>query len=125
MAYAEVTDIEARWRTLDADEQARADTLIVDASAMLDALVDVREDDEAQAALLKTVCCSMVIRAMSATADAFGVSNATVTAGPYSQTMTYANPSGDMYLTKMERRLLSVSTGYIGSISPRIGAPDD
>lgn len=121
MAFADVSDIEARWRALDAAEQTRASALIEDASAMLESLVQVNGEDEEQAKLLNMVCCSMVIRAMSATPDAFGVTNATVTAGPYSQSMTYSNPSGDMYLTRMERRLLGVSSGYIGSIEPQIG----
>ena len=122
MAYATVSDIESRWRALSQDEQSRASVLIDDASAMLTALVEIDTDDTEQAQLLKQVCCSMVIRAMSATeADMFGVSQSTITAGPYSQTSNYANPSGDMYLTKLEKRLLGITSGYIGSIRPKIG----
>lgn len=121
MAFAEVTDIEARWRDLTADEEARAATLIDDASAMLSALVDVDPEDAEQAALLETVCCNMVIRAMSATdSDLFGVSQSSMTAGPYSQSMSYANPSGDMYLTKMEKRVLGITSGYVRSIQAGI-----
>lgn len=119
MAFAQIADIEARWRDLSTDEEPRAEALIGDASAMLSALVDVDESDTDQADLLKTVCCNMVIRSMSATAsDAFGVSQATITAGPYSQSFGYANPSGDMYLTKLEKRLLGITTSYIGTIRP-------
>ena len=126
MAFAEVSDIESRWRELSTDEQSRASVLIDDASAMLTALVDVDTDDTEQAQLLKQVCCSMVIRAMSATeADAFGASQMSMTAGPYSQSWNYANPSGDMYLTKLEKRLLGITSGYIGSIRPKIGHCDD
>lgn len=122
MAFADVSDIEARWRTLTVDEKARAAVLIEDASAVLSRLVPVDPNDEQQDALLKTVCCNMVIRAMSATeSDMFGVSQSSMTAGPYSQSMNYANPSGDMYLTKMEKRLLGITSGYIGSIRPKIG----
>lgn len=122
MAFAEVTDIETRWRALSPDEETRANVLIGDASAMLSSLVAIRPDDCHQAALLKTVCCNMVIRAMSATgSDMFGVSQSSITAGPYSQSQTYLNPSGDMYLTKMEKRLLGISGSYIGSIRPKIG----
>lgn len=122
MAFADVSDIEARWRTLTVDEKARAAVLIEDASAVLSKLVPVEPNDEQQDALLKTVCCNMVIRAMSATeSDMFGVSQSSMTAGPYSQSMNYANPSGDMYLTKMEKRMLGITSGYIGSIRPKIG----
>lgn len=126
MAFALVSDIEARWRDLSTAEESRASVLIDDASAMLENLVTVDPSDEKQASLLKTVCCSMVIRAMSATEyDAFGVANTSMTAGSYTQSWTYSNPTGDLYLTKMEKRLLGISTGYIGSIRPKIGDTDD
>lgn len=127
MAYAEVSDIELRWHELNSDEQSRAAVLIDDASAMLDALVTVDTENAEQRELLNMVCCNMVIRALSATAsDAFGVSNATMTAGAYSQSWTYANPSGDMYLTKLEKRLLGVTSSYIGTIRPMMrGEHDD
>lgn len=130
MAYAAVADIEARWRTLSADEQARAAVLLDDAAAILDALVTVDPTDEKQAELLKQVSCSMVIRSMSATeSDAFGVSQTSMTAGPYSQSWSYSNPSGDMYLTKLEKRLLGITSSYIGTIAPKIdgyyGSNDD
>lgn len=122
MAFAEVSDIESRWRELSTDEQSRASVLIDDASAMLTALVAIDTDDDEQAQLLKQVCCSMVIRAMSATeADAFGASQMSMTAGPYTQSWNYANPSGDMYITRLEKRLLGITSGYIGSIRPKIG----
>lgn len=126
MAFAGVSDIEARWRDLSTDEEARAAVLLDDASAMLSSLVSVDESDGEQAGLLKTVCCNMVIRAMSASGfDAFGVSQSTITAGPYSQTFAYSNPSGDMFLTKMEKKLLGISVGYIGSIRPMMAGEHD
>ena len=121
MAYATVSDIEARWRALTTEEEARAAVLIDDASAILTQLVDVDPEDAEQAALLETVCCNMVIRAMSASgSDLFGVSQASMTAGPYSQSMSYANPSGDMYLTKLEKQLLGVNSGYIRSLQAKV-----
>ena len=110
MPFADVSDLESRWRVLSDEEQARATALLGDASAILAASVKVDEADEQQAALLKTVCCSMVIRAMSASeSDNFGTSSMSITAGPYSQSFNYSNPSGDMYLTRMEKKLLGIS----------------
>ena len=121
MAFAEVSDLVARWHPLSQDEQQRASVLLDDASAMLAQMVDVDETDTAQANMLKVVCCNMVIRAMSAgESDAFGVSQTSMTAGPYSQSWSYANPGGDMYLTKLEKRMLGITSGYIGSIEPEI-----
>lgn len=126
MAFATVSDVEARWRELTQDEQARAGVLLDDASAILSSLVEVDPADTQQAAALKAVCCNMVIRAMSASAsDVYGVSQSSMTAGPYSQSWTYANPAGDMYLTKTERKLLGIAAGYIGSIRPMMAGEHD
>lgn len=126
MAYADVSDLEARWRGLSADEEARAAVLLDDASAMLTALVNVDEDDEEQAELLKVVCCNMVTRSMSASeSDAFGLTQQSITAGPYTQSFNYSNPGGDMYLTKMEKRLLGITSGYIGSLRPMMAGEHD
>lgn len=123
MVFADVSDIESRWRTLNSGERDRATALINDASAMLSSLVaDIDVSDEEQMQLLNIVCCNMVIRAMSATeADSYGASNMSMTAGPYTQSWTYSNPTGDMYITKFEKRLLGITSGYIGSIRPKIG----
>ena len=117
MAFATVADLEARWRDLSDAEEAQASVLLDDAAAYLQALVEVDTDDEVQAANLKMVSCNMVKRAMSSSAsDAFGVTNATATMGPFSQQVAYANPSGDMYVSKSERAILGIGTATIGSI---------
>ena len=121
MAFADVSDVEARWRELTDEEHDRASVLIDDASAMLAAQVAVDASDVEQVRLLNIVCCSMVIRAMSATeADSYGASSMTMTAGPYTQSWSYSNPTGDMYITKSEKRLLGITSSYIGSIMPKI-----
>ena len=126
MAFADVADLESRWRELSTDEEARANVLLGDASAILSALVKVDNSDYEQSELLKMVCCDMVIRTMSATAsDSFGVSQTSMTAGPYTQSFSYSNPSGDMYLTKLEKRLLGISTSYIGTIRPMMAGEHD
>lgn len=127
MAFAEVSDVEARWHQLSADEEARASVLIDDASAILAKLVPVDDSDDAQAYLLREVCANMVIRAMGVTdAASFGADSMSMTAGPYSQSWQYSNPSGALYLTKMEKRLLGISTSYIGTIRPMMmGDHDD
>ena len=126
MAFADVSDLESRWRELSTEEEARANVLLGDASAMLSALVKVDSSDYEQSELLKMVCCDMVIRAMSATAaDTFGVSQTSMTAGPYTQSFSYSNPSGDMYLTRLEKRLLGITTSYIGSIRPMMAGEHD
>ena len=109
MAYADVSDLEVRWRTLTEDEQARAEALLDDASAMLDAYVTVDETDEKQLNLLKIVVCNMVERAMSTGGDMYGVTQQSMTAVGFSQQFSYANPTGDLYITKAEKRMLGIS----------------
>lgn len=122
MAFASYTDIEARWRTLTADEQARATTLLGDASNMLLALVRVDESDGQQQALLKQVCCSMVIRSLVAgESTAFGVDNMQATMGPFSQQMHFTNPNGDLYLTKSEKHLLGIGHSVGRILYPDLG----
>lgn len=121
-AFADVSDLESRWRDLSADEEARASVLLGDASAMLAALVVVDDSDDEQKELLKIVCCNMVQRAMAAVDnDLYGVTQQSMTAVGFSQQLSYANPSGDMYITKAEKQMLGISTGYITSIQPVIG----
>lgn len=109
MAYADVSDLEVRWRTLTDDEQARAEALLDDASAMLDAYMTVDETDENQLNLLKIVVCNMVERAMSTGGDMYGVAQQSMTAVGFSQQLSYANPTGDLYITKAEKRMLGIS----------------
>lgn len=120
MLFADVSDIEVRWRTLTSDERDRATALIEDASAMIATLAkDIDVADENQLHLINTVVCNMVIRSMSATeSDSYGVDSMSMTAGVYSQSWNYNNPTGDMYLTKLEKRLLGITTSYIDSIQP-------
>lgn len=121
MAYATVEDLEARYGQLSDEDTAIAAVLLEDAATFLDSLVTVDPEDEHQAKVLLRVSCSMVKRAMLASAsNAFGVTEASATMGPFSQSMHYANPSGDFYLTSSERTQLGIGSGYIGSVPARI-----
>ena len=112
MAYATVSDVEGRWRALSEDENAKAQVLLEDATTILDGMLDVCHMPAERAPLLRTVCCNMVIRAMvAATSSAYGVESLQATMGPFAQTAKFANPSGDLYLTKLEKKLLGVSGG--------------
>lgn len=119
MAFATVDDLVARWRRLDDEESARASTLLADAAAIIEAEgVDASEPDEATAALLKMVSCEMVKRAMQASPAQPAATQGSVTVGPFSESFTYANPTGDLYLTKAEKRRLGIGGCRIGSIPP-------
>lgn len=111
MAYATVEDVEGRWHSLTSDEQERCALLLDDAAVAIDMLTTVGES-KLEAA--KIVSCNMVIRAMAASDsqnDAFGATSVTTTAGPYSQSVSFANPSGDLYFTKLDKKMLGIRGG--------------
>lgn len=121
MAYATYAELEARWRPLTEQERTRATALLDSAAVYLDALVEVDPKDERQAAALKEVSLSMVQRAMVASeSDAFGVEKQTISADIYSQSTTFSNPGGDLYLTQLEKRILGITGGYMLSVRPTI-----
>lgn len=105
--WATPADLAARWRPLAPGEVERARVLIEDAQSLI--------QDEcprwaaASAATRRRVVCAVVKRAMAgplADEGLTGISATTETAGPFSQQVTFANPSGDMYLTRAEKRSL-------------------
>ena len=128
-AFAGPSDLEARWRPLSASERARAEVLLSDASGILTAELseagrEIDPDDDALASNLRSVCCSMVKRVMAG-GDGGDYTQASVTAGSFSQQYTFANPAGDMYLTAQERRLLGIPKRRmrLGFVGP-FGEPD-
>lgn len=112
--FATHSDLAARWRTLTVAEQAQATVLLGDASNLIlsecPSANFVADDDTAEqatrAATLKRIVCAMVKRAMIGGGEMAGVSQQQQTAGPFSQNQSYANPMGDIYLTKAEKRSL-------------------
>ena len=113
-AFATVSDLESRWRVMDASEKKRAESKLEDAaaiiaSAMLESGVEIESDNEIQAANLVRVSCAMVQRAMAQgdgeQEHAWGGNLVT-------------NPSGDLYLSKADRKSLGIGRGRIGFASP-------
>jgi hypothetical protein len=110
-AFASVSDLTARWRPLTSDELTRAETLLDDAASLI--RVEVPDVDARLADLEAPldpnlpvmVSCSMVRRAMTAP-DMTGITSQSETVGSFTQQIAWANPSGDLYLTKKERALL-------------------
>lgn len=124
MAHVNVSDLELRWKPLSEDEKVRASVLIEDAEALISALG--ANLDEVSLSVLIPIVCSVVKRAMPDQGDGSAIESLQKSAGPFSETFKFANPSGDMYLTKLEKRQLGISQQRIGMIAPRIGGdPND
>lgn len=109
MAYATVEQLETRWRTLTSTEKTRAAKLLGDAQVIIDGECPPAEP-LTDAAAREMVSCSMVKRAM-ASGEGASVDSQTAQAGPFANTFKFSNPSGDMYLTKQERRTLGCRKG--------------
>lgn len=112
--FATASDLAERWRTLTSGEQATATVLLGDASNLIVSECSsanvVDDDDTAEQAvradMLKRITCAMVKRAMLAPTDQAPMTQVSVQAGPFGQSGTFANPTGDLFLTKSERKSL-------------------
>ena len=121
MAYTEVDDL-----ICEVSDEDVAEKLINRASRMIDAACKGRTVD---ADIARDVCCAMVERALAAyNADLIGIKQASETGGPYTFSATYSNPSGDLFITKAERRNLGIGAGSVSFARPsygRLEAPDE
>lgn len=54
-----------------------------------------------------------------------GVSSMSTTDGPFTQQFSYANPQGDLYLTKTERKSLGVGVGRAFEVDLLAGDRND
>ena len=124
MAYAEVSDVQARInRTLSADEQAICATLLDDAAVIIDSYNALAEAD-----IKKVVSCRMTIRALGDGSDSgvpVGATQGSMSALSYSQSWTISNGSvGELYLSRLEKKMLGAGN-QIGSHSPVEGITSD
>lgn len=117
MAYATVSDVQARMtRTLSQAEQTMCSTLLDDAAVIIDAY-----NVNASADAKKIVSCNMCIRKLGDGEDSgipIGATQGSQAGLGYSQSWTISGGStGEMYLAKSDKKLLGVSN-KIGSYSP-------
>lgn len=116
--FATVEDLEARWHALTSEEQKRAERLLADASDLIRASCP----NWARATPLtrERVACAIVKRAMLASDDIAGVTQHAQTAGSYSESFSYSNPDGDLYLTRSEKESLG-GDGVAWAYDPAVG----
>ena len=124
-AFASADDLVDRWRPLSTEETTRANTLLKDASQQIldeDTHGVLADLTEPTLTLIK-ITCSMVIRAMASGIESGPpVTQDGWNAGPWGAQKTYANPTGDLYLTKAERRQLGFSRQRAGGVDMWAGA---
>lgn len=111
--FASVEDLSDRWHALTDEETRRARTLLADAS-------DIIRDEcphwmDVRVNTLKRICCQMVKRAMFNDGSP-GITQSTQTAGSFSESVTYANPMGDLYLKDGEKLQLGMRRQRMWSV---------
>lgn len=106
--FATPDDVAVRWRPLNADEVSTAYALSLDASMLIRARFPGIDDQVTAGTVdpdvLTTVVAGMVKRAMVAPAD--GITQESEGLGPYSRGRSYANPLGNVFLTKADLTLI-------------------
>lgn len=112
--FATATALEGRWRPLSQTERDTAGLLLSDASDVI--MTQCPHWQTLRAATLERVVCQMVKRAML-NMDVAGVTQNSQTAGSYTESMTYSNPDGDLYLTSSEKRSLGIGRQHAFVIS--------
>lgn len=116
-AYATYSDVQARMmRTMSTEEQSVCTTLLEDAAVIIDSY---NADASSDAKLV--VSCRMVMRALGdgeTSGVPMGATQGSMSGLGYAQSWTLSNGStGEVYLSKMEKKLLGVGD-KIGSYSP-------
>ena len=118
MAYATLRDVIDRIsRSLSSDEQTVCASLLDDAAVIIDSY-----NSAASPEAKKVVSCRMVIRSLgdgTSYGVPMGASQGSMSALGYSQSWTIGSggASGELYLAKLEKKLLGVGDA-IGSYSP-------
>lgn len=130
MSFATPQDLVDRWRPLSPSEMARAGTLLEDAADLIRSefrragwTIDERITAGAVTDRdLLAVSVDMVKRVLMASVDHAPMAQVQQTAGPFSQSGTFVNPTGDLYLIRRDRRRLGLGgqvafTVPMGSVS--------
>lgn len=117
MRYASVEDVKKRvLRTLSEKEEVICNTLLEDASVLIDAY-----NANASESAKRTVSCNMVIRALgSGKMDIpIGATQGTMSGLGYSQTWTMGGgaSTGELYVSKADKKMLGCS-GKLAFVSP-------
>lgn len=122
MAYAEVSDVIAGFRSLSDEEKSKASALLEEAKVLIDAVAP-NASNEAK----KVVSCRLVRRSIgdSDVSIPIGATQGSVTALGYSQSWQIGSgSSGEMYINKTDRQILGTSNkiGYVSNLEEMVNS---
>ncbi len=106
--FAKPEDLKLVWSGYSELDESRASALLSLVSSVIRSQANA---DEIEPDILKLVTCRVVSRMLQSDGMP-GVTQESWGASPYSGSVSYANPSGDIYLTKFEKELLGIGDGY-------------
>lgn len=113
--------------TLNPDVRVRAAAQLTNASQLIldEDTRGVLDDLEAVTPTIKRITIAVAIRAAlpaAGASDGAPISQTAWGAGSFNESKTFANPMGDLYLTKAERRQLRFTTQRAGHVDMWAGA---
>lgn len=122
--YATTEDLQKFWRTLTAEETTRAEYLLelasdnlrqyaMNAGKNLDTMLS---DGKILENTLKQIVMEAVKRAMLTPQNQPPVNQMSQTAGPYAETLVFANPAGDIWFKEKELKILRLKGQRFSSI---------
>lgn len=101
-----VGELESRWHPLETVDKVQAKALLADAVDVIKAECSHWETLPEERVV--RVACQMVKRAMLA-GDWAGITQRSETDGPFTESFTFSNADGDLYLTRSERKALGIA----------------
>lgn len=124
MDYATMEDLETLWKGLTEHEKTKAQALISEASAKIRIKAkkqnkdfdDLYLSDSDLATVTKGVICMAVKNAMNAPVDQEAMTQASMSAGGYSWSGTFANPGGGIRFTKKDWSAIGLGSQTYGGL---------
>lgn len=118
--FATVDELRKRWKGMPDGIEEEVQVALEDASQfILDIAPAARK---ARANTRRRIVCAAVKRSMDTPEESVGVSQLQMGAGPYQQSRSFANPHGDFYLTKLEKKALGVTKQRAGEVDMLAGS---
>jgi len=118
--FATLEDLAERGRPTPIEDEAKVERLLADASrVIIDQMPQAVR--RAHPDTLTRIVCSMVTRVLDAGGPMPGLETTQFGVGPFQESYRWANPTGDLYLTKAEKRALR---GPVAAFSVSTMPPD-
>lgn len=116
--FATVDDLASRWHAFTDEERPHVESMLADASDVI--MTTCPGWASADPVTLRRIACAVAKRALL-NEDTGGVSQSTQTANGFTESLSYSNPAGDLYLTKAEKLALGCGRQHMWTIDMATG----